>query len=144
MPLLQNYVPKINVDIRVRDILLSLYEEGQDLQVVESVCTVDRLKQILTESFNTIPVVNTEGALIGTIPKHFIICLIKHHKWYENTKTMKGIEITEAYHTALRRNTSQKSLEKQKVGAEDGEDTGILGQLDKVPVYAMPKKNRID
>lgn len=44
IPLLRNYVPRANADIRVRDILLNQYDEGQDLQVVESVCTVDRLK----------------------------------------------------------------------------------------------------
>lgn len=40
MPLLRNHVPKINEDIRVRDMLLALYDEGQELQAAESVCTV--------------------------------------------------------------------------------------------------------
>jgi len=76
MPLLQNHVPRQNIDIRVRDMLLALYDEGHDIQVVESVCGVDRLKQILNDNFSTIPVVNMHGSLIGTVPKHFIIVLI--------------------------------------------------------------------
>lgn len=43
MPLLQNSVPKDNVNFRVRDLLYGLYQEGQDFQVVESVCSVERL-----------------------------------------------------------------------------------------------------
>jgi len=76
MPLLRDHVPRQNIDIRVRDMLLALYDEGHDIQVVESVCGVDRLKQILNDNFSTIPVVNMHGSLIGTVPKHFIIVLI--------------------------------------------------------------------
>jgi hypothetical protein len=76
MPLLRDHVPRKNCEIRVREMLLALYDEGQDIQVVESVCSVDHLKQILSEPFSTIPVVNMHGALIGTVPKHFIIVLI--------------------------------------------------------------------
>jgi len=76
MPLLRDHVPRQNIDIRVRDMLLALYAEGHDIQVVESVCGVDRLRQILNDNFSTIPVVNMHGSLIGTVPKHFIIVLI--------------------------------------------------------------------
>jgi len=43
VPLLQNEIPRMNYDIRVRDMLFGLYQEGQDFQVVESVCSVERL-----------------------------------------------------------------------------------------------------
>jgi hypothetical protein len=88
MPLLRNHVPKINEDIRVRDMLLALYDEGQELQAAESVCTVQRLAEILNEPFSTSPVVNMYGSLIGTVPKHFIIELIKNHCWYEKGRTL--------------------------------------------------------
>lgn len=38
MPLLQNAVPLMNIEVRVRDMLYGLYMEGQEFQVVESVC----------------------------------------------------------------------------------------------------------
>lgn len=31
MPLLRNHVPRTNQDVRVRDMLLGLYNDGQDL-----------------------------------------------------------------------------------------------------------------
>jgi len=56
---------------------------GQRLQVVESVCTVERLSQVLKMDFNTIPICNMYGTVIGLVPKHFIIVLIENHMWYE-------------------------------------------------------------
>lgn len=47
MPLLRNHVPKQNEDIRVRDMILMLFDGHQDLEVVESVCSVDRLIHVL-------------------------------------------------------------------------------------------------
>lgn len=79
MPLLRNHIPKQNKEIRIRDMLLSLFEQGQDLQVVESVCTVERLSELLFSNFSTVPVVNMNGAIIGLVPKHFIIALIENH-----------------------------------------------------------------
>lgn len=43
MPLLRNHVPKENRKIRVKELIEALYDGEQNLQVVESVCSVERL-----------------------------------------------------------------------------------------------------
>jgi len=47
--------------------------------VVESVCSVERLIEVLNSHYSTIPVVNMYGSLIGLIPKSFVIVLIENH-----------------------------------------------------------------
>lgn len=60
--------------------------------MAESVCTVERLSEIITSSFSTIPVVNMYGCMIGLIPKHFIIALIENHCFYEHENTDNRID----------------------------------------------------
>lgn len=60
-------------------------------------CTVDRLTEILKEDFNTIPIVNTYGTIIGLIPKNFIIVLIENKMWYENRMTKRKTMIEDSY-----------------------------------------------
>ena len=55
--------------------------------MVESVCSVERLNELLFANFSTVPVVNTHGSIIGLVPKHYIIALIENHNWYEYNKT---------------------------------------------------------
>ncbi len=43
MPVLKGKVPKANRDLMVRDMIQSLYPGGYELEVVESVCSVERL-----------------------------------------------------------------------------------------------------
>ena len=47
MPLLRNHVPKENENIRVRDMIKALFDGDQQLEVVESVSTVERLIAVL-------------------------------------------------------------------------------------------------
>ena len=63
--------------------IVSLFDGQQKLEVVESVCSVLRLSEVLQFDFSTIPVVNMHGSLLGLVPKHFIITLIQQHCWYE-------------------------------------------------------------
>jgi hypothetical protein len=49
---------------------------SEQLELVESVCTVERLMEIMAGTFSSIPIVNMSGALIGLVPKHFVIVLI--------------------------------------------------------------------
>jgi hypothetical protein len=57
--------------------------------------------------FNTIPICNTYGTVIGLVPKHFIIVLIENHMWYEqNRMTRAKTLISEAYKSARDRNSS--------------------------------------
>lgn len=81
MPLLRNHVPKVNKNLRVRTMLKELFNEreGQELEVVESVCSVERLTECLTNpaNYNTISVVNMYGCLVGLVPKSVVIVLIE-------------------------------------------------------------------
>ena len=76
------------------------------MQVVESVCTVERLNELLFSNFSSVPVVNTHGSIIGLVPKHFIIVLIENHHWYEYSKTARGYKIQDEFMSSVtRRNT---------------------------------------
>ena len=83
MPLLRNHVPLENEDFRVKDLL---EKRSQEVQVVESVCQVGRLAEVLDNEFSSIPVVNMAGRVIGMIPKNFVIVLIENHYWYDQEK----------------------------------------------------------
>ena len=52
---------------------------GQELEVVESVTTVERLSDVLSSDrgYSTISIVNMYGILIGLIPKSFVIVLLE-------------------------------------------------------------------
>jgi len=80
MPMLQDHVPHANKEIRVKQLLRDLFDSriGQELEVVESVCSVERLSNVLSsdKEFSTISIVNMYGCLIGLIPKSFVVVLI--------------------------------------------------------------------
>lgn len=103
MPMLRDYVPKCNEQLRVRDMLRDLFDErsGQELEVVESVTTVERLSDVMTSdnNYSTISVVNMYGVLIGLIPRSFVIVLLEQHAWYEHKVTAKGVPISIAFKT---------------------------------------------
>lgn len=78
MPLLRNHLPKESRKTRVREVIT-----GYELSVIESICSVGRLADVCRKDFNSIPVVNMAGKLIGTIPKNFIIVLLENFNFYE-------------------------------------------------------------
>ena len=80
-------MPEANVNIRVKDVL---ERDPQQIEVVESVCQVDRLQEVCSMGFSSIPVVNMAGRIIGLIPANFIIVLIEQHQWYEEEKVIRG------------------------------------------------------
>lgn len=67
--------------------------------MVESVCSVERLIEVLNSHYSTIPVVNMYGSLIGLIPKSFVVVLIENHQWYELKKASDGMNISDKYQT---------------------------------------------
>lgn len=87
MPLLRNHVPRENRNVRVREIICN-----RNLETVPSVCTVQRLAEVLNSSYgySTIAIVNMYGCLIGLLPKSFAIVLIKEQMWYETKTTPEG------------------------------------------------------
>jgi len=98
-------MPKKNWSIRVKDALQALHgEQGQHLQLVESVCTVERLSQVLQAGFNTIPVANMHGSIIGMVPKNFVVILIENQMFYENSRLSRAkTMIPDAYKTSRTR-----------------------------------------
>lgn len=78
---------------------------GQELEVVESVTTVERLSDVLSSDrgYNTISIVNMYGVLIGLIPKSFVVVLLEQHAFYEHKKTAKGVPIHVAFKTMRER-----------------------------------------
>lgn len=80
--------------------------------MVESVCQVERLAEVCSYSFNTIPVVNMAGRIIGMVPRNFIIVLLENHCWYEEeTKRGKSEAAVSAYYrTAVTRQMSHASM----------------------------------
>ena len=53
------------------------------MDVIESVCSVKRISEVLKATYNTIPVVNSSGKLIGMMPKNFLIVILENHRFYE-------------------------------------------------------------
>jgi hypothetical protein len=90
LPVLRNNMPAKTRLVRVRDIISNRVSDDYELEVLESVCTVQRLYEVTQKQFNSFPVVNIAGKVIGMIPKNFIIVLIEHHQWYEH----KEVEYT--------------------------------------------------
>ena len=82
MPLLRNHMPECNLNIRVKEVM---DKNPKEIQVVESVCQVERLAEVLSLGFSTVPVVNMAGRIIGLIPKNFVITLIENHQWYDDS-----------------------------------------------------------
>ena len=84
----------------------ALFDGDQQLEVVESVSTVERLIAVLQKEFSTIPVVNMHGSLIGLVPKHFIIALIENHYWYDET-SISGDDVEKLFKTGQERSSEQ-------------------------------------
>ena len=76
-------MPEASKNIRVKDLL---DKNPQFIEVVESVCQVERLAEVCSMGFSTIPVVNMAGRIIGLIPTNFVITLIQNHHWYDDEK----------------------------------------------------------
>ena len=60
--------------------------------------------------FNSVPVVNMAGRLIGIIPTSFVVTLIEQHCWYDEEKVYKdkdnGEDVSKYYRTAMTRQAS--------------------------------------
>lgn len=103
MPFFQKALPEETRNIRIRQLIDERFYGNQNLEVVESVCTVDRLIEALANPFSTIPVVNMHGSLLGLVPKHFIIVLIENFNWYEHETTAEGNNINNSFNSFLKR-----------------------------------------
>lgn len=109
MPLLRNHMPECNKDIRVKDLL---ERHPQKIEVVESVCLVERLQEVCSMGFSTVPVVNMAGRIIGLIPTNFVIVLIENHFWYQEEKvkvkggSVQGDAVSNLFTTAMQRQAS--------------------------------------
>lgn len=102
MPLLRNHMPEENKNIRVKQLL---DRQPQTVEVVESVCQVDRLAEVAACGFSSIPVVNMAGRIIGMIPRNFVIVLIENHHWYDGEEDNMRAQTTVSmyYKTAVTR-----------------------------------------
>lgn len=97
LPYLRNHLPKDKREIRIREIVKDL-----QLDVVESVCSVRRISEVLKATYNTFPVVNSSGKLIGLMPKNFLIVILENHRFYE-CKGYDVEKINKTYVTAQKR-----------------------------------------
>lgn len=84
LPVLQHHMPKETGRMRVREIFLDKLNAGYELEVLESVSTVQRIQEVILKPFHSFPVVNLAGKVIGLISKNVVIVLIEQHCWYEH------------------------------------------------------------
>lgn len=106
MPLLRNHVPEANKNLRIKEVL---DKTPQNIEVVESVCQVERLAEVLCMPFSTVPVVNMAGRIIGLIPKNFVIVLLENHQWYDESNIRDQTQVVSNYYrTAMVRQDSMK------------------------------------
>lgn len=132
-------MPEANMNIRVKDLL---ERTPQQIEVVESVCQVDRLQEVCSMGFSSIPVVNMAGRIIGLIPANFVITLIEHHQWYAEEKIKGGSEageqVSNYYTTALRRQASVRLSQ----GDLDGIDSDVDSPRGSIDGSAEKKKRK--
>ena len=123
MPLLRNHMPEANKNIRVKDLL---EKRPQEIEVVESVCQVDRLAEVCQMGFSSVPVVNMAGRIIGMIPTNFVIVLLENHCWYDEGKLQlsrdRANTVSAYYKTAITRQLSQVSASRSHM---DDDDIGV-------------------
>lgn len=106
--------------------------KGTQVEVVESVCSVERLHEVCQMSFNTIPVVNMAGRVIGLIPKSFIVVLIENHWWYNEDITIKRhkTQVTNFYRTAMSRQESIRLSQRDQTSEKDPQSpTSPVGSI---------------
>jgi hypothetical protein len=65
-------------NVRIREVVKDF-----QLDVVESVCSVKRISEVLGKTYNTIPVVNSSGKLVGMMPRNFLIVILENLRFYE-------------------------------------------------------------
>lgn len=53
---------------------------------IEGIISVEYLIDILQKPFNSFPVLNSAGNIVGMMPKNFIIVLIENHHWIDPNK----------------------------------------------------------
>ena len=53
-----------------------------NLITLRNIETVENIKTALTTSHHGFPVLNSNGNVVGLIPKNFLIILIKNKAWY--------------------------------------------------------------
>ena len=99
--------------------------------MVESVCQVERLEEVCSKGFNTIPVVNMAGRIIGLIPVNFIIVLLENHIFYDEQQAIRaGSEhgkVSLFYKTAI---TRQESMYGDKLSNNDIGEKSPRGSID--------------
>lgn len=145
MPLLRNHMPEENCKLRVKELL---EKNPQQIEVVESVCQVDRLTQVCQMSFSSIPVVNMAGRIIGLIPRNFIIVLMENHVWYDESQvTGKGNRasvsaVSMYYRTAMVRQQSEQLS--QQSDSPRGSESNVKAFFDEdgEPLKTNPAKGK--
>ena len=77
--------------------------------------------------FNSIPVVNMAGRIIGLIPKSFIVILIENHWWYDEEQIRHQTDaVSNYYRTSQARKTIRASQQSDQLSKsqEDDKDLG--------------------
>jgi hypothetical protein len=114
--MIRNNMPKSTKHMYVREVVQTMLQSGYELQVVESVCSVKRLAEVCKNPFNSIPVVNMSGRLIGLIPKNFAIVLIEQHAWYK--AKVSAEEITHLYKTVSVRECQEELADDERYNSD--------------------------
>ena len=83
--------------------------------------------------FNSTPVVNMAGKIIGLIPTNFIIVLVENHSWYEHELTEDKHEVTSYYKTHMTREYSKALSQRSSSVADPDSPTnkGFLRNVNK-------------
>lgn len=127
MPLLRNHMPDANLDIRVKDLL---EKRPQNIEVVESVCQVQRLSEVCTMGFSSLPIVNMAGRIIGLIPVNSVIVLIENHMWYEpEEKENRPTETVSMYYRSAMKRHNSMSLHDSASVVSAGEGDSPRGSV---------------
>ena len=78
--MLRNHCPKSEKNVTAFQIMHS------PVVTVEGIISTEYLSEILQHDFSMFPVLNSAGNMVGMIPKNFLIVLLKHHNFIDESK----------------------------------------------------------
>lgn len=79
IPILPKRSPKAASEIALADVM------NTEICSITTICTAQDMSRALSENHRCYPVKNTAGRLVGLIPTHMLVCLIKNNIFYDQT-----------------------------------------------------------
>jgi hypothetical protein len=129
LPLLREDVPRSQLETTAYQVMTPL------VLTVEGVVSVEYLIDILKMPYSQYPVLNSQGNIVGMMPKNFLIVMIENHHWMNLSKLSQGqlTKLKEMYRSLEHLKLNNKGRFRTTVKAANRRFTtkqGIIGPQD--------------